>query len=191
MNAVQWINEKYHATAVSVPGFKAGDTLNVHVKIKEGEKERVQVFTGVVIRIHRNAAGSSFTIRKVSYGVGVERIFPYNSPNIEKIEVLSVGRVRRAKLYYLRNLSGKKARITSLGEGAALLIKQGSEMAEIVPELTPQAAAEEAASLEAAAKPTGGTAELAKPAVSLETVAEPRAAETKKSEKLDAQASKK
>jgi large subunit ribosomal protein L19 len=122
MNAIDWINQKYHAKR-EWPVFKAGDTLNVHVKIKEGEKERIQIFTGVVIRIHNNSSGSSFTIRKVSYGVGVERIFPTNSPSIETIELVSVGKIRRAKLYYLRKLSGKKARITSLGRGAELLLK--------------------------------------------------------------------
>lgn len=143
MNAIDWINQKYHAKR-ECPHFKAGDTLHVHVKIKEGEKERIQIFTGVVIRIHNNAAGSSFTVRKVSYGVGVERVFPYNSPSIETIEVVSSGRVRRAKLYYLRQLSGKKARITSLGSGAELLIKpqvteQDAELAAVssVAETTP------------------------------------------------------
>ena len=111
MNAIDWINQKY--SAAQHPHFKAGDSVRVHVKIKEGEKERVQVYEGVVIALHNNGSGSTFTVRKVSYGVGVERIFPYSSPNIAKIEVVTVGKVRRAKLYYLRNLSGKKARITS------------------------------------------------------------------------------
>lgn len=98
----------------TLPLFKAGDRLKVHVKIQEGEKERIQVFEGVVIRIHRAGASSSFTVRKVSYGVGVERIFPFYAPVIDKIEVVSSGRVRRAKLYYLRGLAGKKARIATL-----------------------------------------------------------------------------
>ncbi len=97
-----------------LPLFKAGDRVKVHVKIQEGEKERIQIFEGVVIRIHNAGASSSFTVRKVSYGVGVERIFPFYAPVIDKIEVVSSGRVRRAKLYYLRGLAGKKARITSL-----------------------------------------------------------------------------
>lgn len=112
MNAIDWINQKYCGNR-KLPFFKAGDQVKVHVKIKEGEKERVQVYEGVVTRIHNNTACSSFTVRKVSYGVGVERIFPYGSPTIDKVEVLSSGRVRRAKLYYLRNLSGKKARIVA------------------------------------------------------------------------------
>lgn len=120
MNAVDWVNQKYNKRG-EVPEFKAGDSVSVHVKIKEGEKERVQVYEGVVIRIHRNAGGSSFTVRKVSYGVGVERVFPFNCPTIEKVELNSVGRVRRAKLYYLRDLSGKKARITSIEQQRLLV----------------------------------------------------------------------
>lgn len=91
--------------------FRPGDSVKVHVKIVEGEKERVQVFEGVVIGIHRGRNRATFTVRKVSYGVGVERIFPLNSPNVEKIEVLSSGKVRRARLYYLRQLAGKAARL--------------------------------------------------------------------------------
>jgi large subunit ribosomal protein L19 len=111
MNAIDFINKKYHET--KHPHFKAGDNVRVHVKIKEGDKERVQAYEGVVIGIHRAGAGSTFTVRKISYGVGVERVFPYSSPHIDKIEVIQTGRVRRAKLYYLRDLSGKKARISA------------------------------------------------------------------------------
>ncbi len=93
------------------PEFRAGDTVQVHVKVIEGNKERIQLFTGVCIKRHNNAVGSTFTVRKISNGVGVERIFPVNSPRVEKVEVLRRGRVRRAKLYYLRNLQGKAARI--------------------------------------------------------------------------------
>ena len=96
---------------VDIPPFKAGDTVKVHAKIKEGEKERIQVFQGVVIRKRRGNTGATFTVRKVSYGIGVERIFPLHSPVIDKIEVLTRGRVRRARLYYLRKLRGKAARI--------------------------------------------------------------------------------
>jgi len=119
MNAIDWVNQKYHKEK-NVPHFKAGDTVKVHVLIKEGDKERVQVYEGVVIAIHRNGASSTFTVRKISYGMGVERIFPYSSPHIAKIEVSSVGKVRRAKLYYLRDLSGKKARIASVEQFGAL-----------------------------------------------------------------------
>jgi large subunit ribosomal protein L19 len=94
-----------------VPDFKPGDTVRVHVKVIEGEKERIQVFEGVVLRKSRGANRSSFTVRKTSYGVGVARTFPLHSPRIDRIEVVTRGRVRRAKLYYLRKLSGKAARI--------------------------------------------------------------------------------
>jgi large subunit ribosomal protein L19 len=97
----------------NLPEFKPGDTIKVHVKVVEGEKERVQVFAGVVIRRSRGGIRSTFTVRKVSYGVGVERTFPMHSPRVDKIEVVTRGHVRRAKLYYLRGLSGKAARITA------------------------------------------------------------------------------
>ena len=95
------------------PDFQAGDTLRVHVRIREGEKDRVQVFEGVCIARHANGLSSTFTVRKESYGVGVERCFPLHSPRIDKIEVKDKGRVRRAKLFYLRDLTGKAARIRS------------------------------------------------------------------------------
>ncbi len=94
-----------------IPEFKAGDTVSVHVKVIEGNKERIQVFTGVCIKRHNNGISSTFTVRKISNGIGVERVFPLYSPRIEKIEVLRIGRVRRAKLYYLRQRQGKAARI--------------------------------------------------------------------------------
>ncbi len=94
-----------------IPAFRIGDTVKVHVKIREGDKERIQVFEGVVIRHHRARMGATFTVRKVSYGVGVERIFPLHSPQLDKIEVLRRGRVRRSRLYYLRERLGKAARI--------------------------------------------------------------------------------
>ena len=94
-----------------IPDFKPGDTVKVHARIKEGEKERIQVFQGVVIRKRKGSTGATFTVRKVSYGIGVERIFPLHSPNIDKVEVVSRGRVRRSRLYYLRNLRGRAARI--------------------------------------------------------------------------------
>ncbi len=94
-----------------VPSLKAGQTVRVHVKVVEGEKERTQVFEGVVIAISGKGSRSTFTVRKISYGVGVERIFPLYSPRIDKIQVVSSGKVRRAKLYYLRELSGKRARL--------------------------------------------------------------------------------
>ena len=96
---------------LDLPDFGPGDTVKVHVKIKEGEKERVQVFQGVVISKRKGTVNATFTVRKVSYGVGVERIFPLHSPVIDKIEVITRGRVRRAKIYYLRKLRGRAARI--------------------------------------------------------------------------------
>ena len=94
-----------------LPDFRAGDTVKVHVKVIEGSRSRIQVFQGVVIRRHGGGVGETFTVRKVSFGVGVERTFPLHSPNIDKIEVASRGVVRREKLYYLRDLRGKAARI--------------------------------------------------------------------------------
>lgn len=95
----------------NIPPFKGGDTLRVHVKITEGDKQRIQIYQGVCISRVNRGVGSTFTVRKISDGFGVERIFSLHSPAVEKIEVISVGRVRRAKLYYLRNLRGKAARI--------------------------------------------------------------------------------
>ena len=94
-----------------VPEFRAGDTLKVHVKVIEGTRSRVQVFQGVVIRRHGGGIGETFTVRKISFGVGVERTFPVHTPVIDKIEVMTRGDVRRAKLYYLRGLRGKAAKI--------------------------------------------------------------------------------
>ncbi len=96
---------------IDIPDFKAGDTIKVHARIKEGEKERIQVFQGFVIRKRNGRTGATFTVRKISYGIGVERIFPLHSPTIDKIEVVSKGKVRRGRIYYMRNLKGKAARI--------------------------------------------------------------------------------
>ena len=104
-----------------IPSFRIGDTVRVHVKVKEGEKERIQVFEGIVIGRKGARNRETFRVRKVSYGVGVERIFPVHSPFLEKIEVIREGKVRRAKLYYLRDLRGKAARVSerrSTGERA-------------------------------------------------------------------------
>jgi len=98
----------------NLPFFKSGDTVKVHCKIKEGDKERVQIFEGVVLSRHNAGISSSFTVRKVSYGIGVERVFPLHAPFIERIEVGTVGKVRQSRIYYLRKLSGKKARIASV-----------------------------------------------------------------------------
>ncbi|MFH0902564.1 MAG: 50S ribosomal protein L19 [Pseudomonadota bacterium] len=100
-----------------LPLFRVGDTVRVFVRIREGEKERLQAFEGVVIKRSRGAARASFTVRKISYGVGVERVFPVNSPSLDRIEIAGRGRVRRARLYYLRGRQGKAARIRSRVEG--------------------------------------------------------------------------
>src|SRR5881275_3564336 len=93
------------------PAMKSGDTVKVHVKVREGDKERIQVFEGIIIGLHRGGVRASFTVRKVSFGQGVERIFPLHSPIIQKVEVVRTAKVRRAKLYYLRDLKGKAARM--------------------------------------------------------------------------------
>ena len=100
-----------------IPEFRPGDTLKVHVKVVEGNRSRIQLFQGVCIRIQGSGVGRTFTVRKVSFGVGVERTFPMHSPIFEKIEIVTRGDVRRAKLYYLRNLRGKAAKIKERREG--------------------------------------------------------------------------
>lgn len=112
-----------------VPDFRPGDTVRVHVRIVEGDKERVQVFEGVVLQRRSAGASSSFVVRKVSYGVGVERIFPLHSPAIAKIELKARGRVRRARLTYLRDLSGKAARIKEREAYAAAAVATGEPAA--------------------------------------------------------------
>ncbi|MEG2092077.1 50S ribosomal protein L19 [Cetobacterium sp.] len=109
---IQLVEQNYLRN--DIPAFKAGDTIGVYYKVIEGNKERVQLFEGVVIRVNGGGIAKTFTIRKVTSGIGIERIIPVNSPMIEKIDVLKVGKVRRSKLYYLRALSGKKARIKEL-----------------------------------------------------------------------------
>ncbi|VEG75611.1 50S ribosomal protein L19 [Actinomyces slackii] len=109
MNLIDEINKA--SMRDDIPAFRPGDTLKVHVRVVEGSRTRVQVFQGVVIARQGAGVSETFTIRKVSFGVGVERTFPVHTPSIEKIEVVSRGRVRRAKLYYLRNLRGKAAKI--------------------------------------------------------------------------------
>ncbi|MCL7989055.1 50S ribosomal protein L19 [Sphingobacterium sp. lm-10] len=112
MDLVKFVEEQAVAKN-DIPAFKAGDTISVHYKIREGNKERVQVYQGVVIQLNSEGANATFTVRKMSNSIGVERIFPINSPNIDKIVVNSYGKVRRAKLFYLRGLTGKAARIKS------------------------------------------------------------------------------
>jgi large subunit ribosomal protein L19 len=111
MNQLIKFVEEQTSNKKEIPAFKAGDTITVHLKIKEGNKERIQAFTGVVIQRRGQGNGETFTVRKISNGVGVERIIPFNSPNIDKIEINKRGVVRRARIFYLRKLTGKAARI--------------------------------------------------------------------------------
>ena len=122
-----------------LPPFRAGDTVRVHVKIREGEKERIQVFEGVVIRRRGGGRSATFTVRKVSYGVGVERIFPVESPAVAKVEIRRRGHVRRARLYYLRALKGKKARLRSKVRDLSGLVAE-SEADEVAVEKEAEAA---------------------------------------------------
>jgi large subunit ribosomal protein L19 len=138
-----------------LPDFRAGDTVRVHVRIKEGEKERIQIFEGVVIQRRGGGHGASFTVRKISSGVGVERIFPIESPNVTKLEIKSRGHVRRARLYYLRELSGKKARlrskvrdVASLNVLAAVEDEAGTAAEALAGETVVDAAASEEAATE-------------------------------------------
>ena len=109
MHTLQEVEKEYLRT--DLPDFRAGDTVRLHVRVAEGDKERIQIFQGVVIRRRGNGTRASFAVRKVSAGIGVERVFPLHSPNVEKIDVVRLGRVRRSKLYYLRELRGKRAKI--------------------------------------------------------------------------------
>jgi len=112
MNVLEMVENQQLRT--DIPAFKPGDTLKVHVKIKEGDKERTQIFEGVCIGIKHGSVRTTFTVRKISFGHGVERIFPMHSRTIDKVEVVRHGRVRRAKLYYIRDLRGKAARIREI-----------------------------------------------------------------------------
>src|ERR1700759_413736 len=137
--------EKSHRRQAGLPEFRAGDSIKVWAKIREGEKTRLQAFEGVCIRRVSKGARSTFTVRKISYGVGVERIFPDNSPNIDKVEVISRGRVHQSRLYYLRDLSGKAARIKE---------REGDNSSEASAATTADAASDDATATDA----EGGTA---------------------------------
>jgi large subunit ribosomal protein L19 len=110
-NLVRRVTQR--AANKNINTFKSGDTVNVYVKVKEGEKERVQVYKGIVTKIQGNGVAKSFTVRKISAGVGVERTFPFVSPSVDRVETVAHGKVRRSKLYFLRGLEGKAAKITS------------------------------------------------------------------------------
>jgi len=122
--------QKYETKFIrsDIPNIDPGDTVRVHLRIREGDKERIQVFEGVVLRVNGKGSRATFTVRKISFGFGVERIIPLFSPLIEKIEVVSSGQVRRARLYYLRNLSGKKARLRGrrVGDRSRLVPETGT-----------------------------------------------------------------
>lgn len=128
------------------PNFKSGDTLKVHVRIIEGDKERIQIFQGVVIGRRGSGTGETFTVRKISSGIGVERVFPFYSPNIAKIELIRSGQVRRSKLYYLRELTGKSARIKELltDQDKSANVKK-EQSADPVPEVTAEPVPEDKA----------------------------------------------
>ena len=112
MDIIQTLEkEQIEKLAKNIPAFKAGDTLKVHCKIKEGDRERIQIFEGVCIARNNDGLNSNFTVRKISFGEGVERVFPLYSPNVAKIELVRSGKIHRSKIYYLRQLFGKKARI--------------------------------------------------------------------------------
>jgi large subunit ribosomal protein L19 len=111
MNIIQKIESEH--LRMDLPAFRAGDTVKVHTRIIEGDKERIQVFQGVVLCVKRGTTDATFTVRKVSDGVGVERIFPMHTPGIDRVEVVSQGKVRRARIFYLRKLAGKAARVKS------------------------------------------------------------------------------
>lgn len=153
-----------------LPPFRSGDRLRVHVRIREGEKERIQIFEGVCIRRKRGGPAATFTVRKISYGVGVERVFPVESPSVTKVEIKQRGHVRRSRLYYLRDLSGKKARLRSKirdlsglisdneADGAMGIAPGEVEVAEAV-EAEESAEAEEVAEAEESAEAEAGAVE--------------------------------
>ncbi len=152
MNIIEKLNKANADKAAKLPEFKAGDLLRISVRIKEGERSRVQVFEGVCISRHNKGLGSSFTVRKISFGEGVERIFPVYSPVLDKVEVVRRGDVRRAKLYYLRGLTGKAARIAEKARSNQAV--SGSDVASAADLTTEDLAAQAAPAPEAAAQPT-------------------------------------
>ncbi len=178
-----------------LPPFKVGDTVAVHVRVREGDKERIQVFQGLVIRRRGAGVGETFTVRKISSGVGVERIFPVQSPLVTKVEIKARGYVRRSRLYYLRQLSGKKARLHSkvrdlsglISEEEAEALENAGEI-EVAPPEPEEAAETEAAAdggkqLKGKARKKARAAEKAKRRVELEKQEKERAAQKAKAEK--------
>ncbi len=138
-----------------LPPFRSGDTVRVHVRIREGEKERIQIFEGVCIRRKQGGPAATFTVRKISYGVGVERVFPIESPSVTKVEIKQRGHVRRSRLYYLRDLTGKKARLRSKVRDLTGLVseEESDGKAGVAPsDAAPEAVAEEVVAEEAVAE---------------------------------------
>ncbi len=181
-----------------LPAFRSGDTVRVHVKIREGDKERIQVFEGVVIQRRGGGPGATFTVRKISSGVGVERIFPVESPSVTRIEIKSRGHVRRARLFYLRKLSGKKARLRSkvrdvtalnalvaadeeVGTAEEALASESAEVAP--PEAESAESTESAETAEKAEQPEAAAAEAEPPPA--EEAAEPEAGGEEAGEKKE------
>ena len=160
-----------------IPRFKAGDTLRVHFQVIEGQRRRVQVFEGIVIKRQGSGARETFTVRKQSFGVGVERTFPVHSPKIEKIEVAAIGDVNRAKLYYLREKVGKKARVRELRQTPAQVAAAKAEAEAIQAEAAAELAAQVEAEAAATAAAEAEAAAAAEPEVVDEPAAEPVTAE--------------
>jgi large subunit ribosomal protein L19 len=155
-----------------LPPFRAGDTVRVHVKIREGEKERIQVFEGVVLRRKKGGPSATFTVRKLSYGVGVERIFATESPTVAKLEIKQRGHVRRSRLYYLRELRGKKARLRSKLRDLSGLISEEDASAKNASLETASAATEPGTAAAAAAIEEAAAEEVAPEAAEVEASAE-------------------
>ena len=162
MNIVDQIEQEEIAKRTagkSLPDFSPGDTVKVHLRVVEGQRERIQIFEGVVIARNGGGINASFTVRKLSYGEGVERVFPLHSPRIEKIEVVRRGKVRRAKLYYLRGRTGKRARISERTTGRKVAdVTQAAVAADVAEDVAQEVAAEATAAAEEAeaAAETGG-----------------------------------
>ena len=180
-----------------LPPFKVGDTVAVHVRVREGDKERIQVFQGLVIRRRGGGVGETFTVRKISSGVGVERVFPVQSPLVTKVEIKSRGYVRRSRLYYLRNLSGKKARLHSkvrdlsglISEEEAEAQKSAAEAAAAAPEpVETEAAIEEQAPEKGAKKLKGKALKKAKAAEKAKRMEKLRAEESERAARKEAEA---
>jgi large subunit ribosomal protein L19 len=170
MNKTDLIERPFLRT--DLPDFRPGDTVKVHVRVVEGNRERVQVFQGVVIRRSGGGARETFTVRKISFGVGVERTFPLHSPSISKLELVQRGRVRRAKLYYLRDLRGKKARIKERRIDDAKLAAMEAAAAEAAAEAEDDAAETEAAAASADDAPADDVVVEAEVANDVEDVAD-------------------